>query len=202
MASAGLQASTSLSATRCEETSASTSHRAPILAGLLVLALVSRGVSLGIGQLDGLAWLCHLATVAMVIGLVAGSPRVVAGAWLFHLVWGAPMWLLDAAHAREILLSSVAAHGGPLVLGGWWLLRRPWPGPIALPAWMVGVAAMVVARPLTDPAHNVNAAYVVWPPLDRISTSVPVMWMVMTLTCLGLMIAADTLLTRRRGARR
>ena len=122
--------------------------------------------------------------------LVAGWPRVVAGAWLFHLVFGAPMWLLDAAHAGVILPSSVAAHGGPLVLGGWWLTRRPWPGPIALPAWMVGVSAMIVARPLTVPAHNVNAAYWVWPPLDRISTSVPVMWMLMTLSCLGLMIIA------------
>ena len=136
------------------------------------------------------------------LACVAVNARAVAGAWMFHLVWGAPMWLVDAAQTGVIVPSSLAAHAGPLLLGGWWLFRRPWPGPIALPAWMVGVAEMIVARPLTDPAHNVNAAYRVWPPMDRYTSSVPLMWAVMTLTCLGLMVVVDTALVRRRGARR
>src|SRR5688572_26640638 len=105
-------------------------QRAPLLAALLAAALASRAVSLGADRLDELWYLCHVATAAMVIGLAAGWPRVVAGAWLYHLVWGAPVWLLDAASTGVILPSSIAAHLGPLVVGGWYLARRPWPGPV------------------------------------------------------------------------
>lgn len=178
------------------------SARAPVAAAVLALALVARGVSLGAAHVDELGWLCHIATAAMVIGLAAGAARVVAGAWLFHLVWGGPMYLIDAILSGTTLPSSVAAHLGPLAIGGLWLARRPWPGPIALPAWMVGVAAMIVARPLTDPAHNVNAAYAVWPPYDRVFPSWPTLWLASTLTCLALMVAADTAIGRWRRGRR
>lgn len=175
---------------------------APGSAAVLAAVLVARGWSLGVGHLDELLWLCHVATGAIVLGLAAGWPRVVAGAWLFHLAWGAPMWLLDAVATGEVLPSSVAAHLGPLVLGGSYLARRPWPGPCALPAWTVGVAIMVIARPLTAPAHNVNSAYALWPPADRLFPSVLVMWAVTTSICLALMLVADTLFGRWRGGRR
>ena len=75
----------------------------PGLALLLVLALVSRGVSLGVGHLDELAWLCHVATAAMALGLAVGAAPVVAGAWLFHLVWG----------SGEKLTTTLIAHLQP-----------------------------------------------------------------------------------------
>lgn len=173
----------------------------PRAAALLAAALVARAVSLGRGHLDELWWLCHVATACMAIGLAAGWARVVAGAWVYHLVWGVPVWLLDAIATRSALPSSIAAHVAPLVIGGAWLARRPWPGGVALPAWMVGVSVMIVSRPLTVPAHNVNAAYAVWPPLAGVFPSVAVMWLVTSLACLALMITADTLLARWRGAR-
>ena len=198
MASAGLEVSPA--STPVERGRAGAAS--PVLAVLLVLALVARGVSLGVGHLDELAWLCHVATAAMALGLAVGAAPVVAGGWLFHLVWGGPMWLLDVIVSGTTLPSSVAAHLGPLVLGGWWLARRPWPGPVAMPAWMVGVASMIVARPFTDPAHNVNSGHAVWPPYDAIFPSVATLWLATTLACLALMIVADTLLVRRRGSRR
>jgi hypothetical protein len=181
---------------------ASAGARAPLAAGLLGAALVARAVSMGTGHLDELWWLCHVATGAMVLGLAAGAPRIVAGAWLYHLVWGAPVWLLDAVATGQALPSSIAAHVGPLVIGGWYLVRRPWPGPVALPAWMVGMTAMIVSRPLTVPAHNVNAAYEVWSPLAGVFPSVAVQWLVSSLVCLALMATVDALLVRWRGGRR
>ena len=175
---------------------------APLLAALLTAALASRALALPAGHLDELWYLCHVATAFMIVGLAAGARRVVAGAWLYHLVWGAPVWLAVALATGVLHPTSIAAHLGPLVLGGWWLARRPWPGPIALPAWMVGVAALIVARPLTDPAHNVNAAYQVWPPLAGVFPSVAWLWIVTSLACLALMLAGDTLLVRRARRRR
>jgi hypothetical protein len=175
--------------------------RAPALATLLVAALAARAYSMGVERLDELWYLCHVATAAMALGLAGGWPRVVAGAWVYHLAWGAPVWMLDAIATGVALPSSIAAHVGPLVIGGWWLARRPWPGPVALPAWMIGVTTMVVARPLTVPAHNVNAAYEVWPPLAAVFPDVASLWIVSSLVCLALMITADALLRRWRGPR-
>ena len=172
--------------------------RAPALAALLTLALIARAVSLGADHLDELAYLCHVATAAMAIGLALGATRVVAGAWLYHLVWGVPVWFVDAIASGTALPSSIAAHVGPLAIGGWWLARRPWPGPVARPAWMIGVTAMIGARPLTVPAHNVNAAYQVWPPLAGVFPSVASLWIVTSVICLGFMLAVDALLIRRR----
>ncbi|HVV85009.1 MAG TPA: hypothetical protein VHE35_18220 [Kofleriaceae bacterium] len=197
MTSASLQApaATSACAIGCGRA------RAPGLAALLALALASRAWALRAGHLDELWWLCHVATAAMIVGLALGWARVVAGAWLYHLVWGAPVWLFDAIANGRAQPSSIAAHVGPLALGGWWLARRPWPGPVAAPAWAVGIAALIVSRPLTVPAHDVNAAYAVWPPLDRVFPSVASLWIVTSLVCLASMLGADRVLVRRRGRR-
>lgn len=180
---------------------AAASDRSPQAAAVLVAVLVARAVSLGPAHLDELWWLCHVATATIALGLAAGWPRVVAGGWLFHLAWGAPMWLLDALATGTALPSSIAAHVGPLVVGALYLGRRRWPGPVALPAWTGLVAVMVIARPLTAPAHNVNSTYALWPPADRLFPSVAVMLLVTTGACLCLMVALDHLFLRWRGAR-
>jgi hypothetical protein len=171
-----------------------------VLAAALVAILAWRGRDLGVDRLDELAWLCHVATAAIALGLALGADKIVAGGWLFHLVWGLPMWLLDAVLSGHSAPSSVAAHLGPMLLGGAWLWRRPWPGPIAVPTWMIGLTAMIVTRPLTVPAHNVNAAYQVWPPGDQVFSSVAMAWTVTGLLCLALLVGADRALGRWRGA--
>lgn len=167
-----------------------------IAAALLGAALAARAWSLGPGHYDEMLALCHVATSAMVLGLVAGWPRVVAGALVFHLAFGVPVWLIDVVVTGTILPSSVAAHVGPVVLGGGWLTRRAWPGPVAAPAWAVVIAALVAAHPLTDPAHNVNTTHAVYPAMAAVFSSKAAYLIANSLLCFVLMVAVDRVLAR------
>ncbi|MBK9030314.1 MAG: hypothetical protein IPL61_03070 [Myxococcales bacterium] len=167
-----------------------------IAAALLISALAARAWSLGPGHYDEMLALCHVATSAMVVGLIAGWPRVVAGALVFHLAFGVPVWLIDVVVTGTILPSSIAAHVGPVVLGGGWLTRRAWPGPVAVPAWGFIIAAMIAVHPLTDPAHNVNTTHTVYPAMAAVFSSRAAYLIANSLLCFVAMVAVERVLAR------
>jgi hypothetical protein len=107
-------------------------------------------------------WACHLASVLVGVGLLAGSANANAIGFLW-LVLGVPLWLTDPATGGPFLATSLLTRVGGLLLAvlGLGILGMP------AQAWWKAVLAFValqqVTRVLTPPAANVNLAFAVWP---------------------------------------
>jgi hypothetical protein len=112
-------------------------------------------------QEANLLWFCHLAALAIGLGLLVRSPTLNAVGFLWLCV-GTPCWLLYLASGGELVAGSVLTHGVGLAAGAVGLRR------LGLPAgawWKALVALAIVhalSRVVTPPAENVNLAFAVW----------------------------------------
>jgi hypothetical protein len=137
--------------------------------GLALLgAFVLHAASKGAAHLQEMLWLCHVATMLMVIGLLAGSHRMVAGGFLFHVGFGTLSWVLDVVTTRETTFSSVLIHVLSLAAGGVEVRRKGWPSGVVFPTWLFLSLWVVSCHWTTDPALNVNVAHKAWGPLAHI----------------------------------
>ncbi|QDU30584.1 hypothetical protein ETAA8_57300 [Anatilimnocola aggregata] len=113
------------------------------------------------GRLENLLWACHLADLAVGLGLVLAS-RAITATGLVMLGFGVPMWLVGLATGGEFYPTSILTHlGGTTVgilglrrLGGlqgdWWK------------AYLAILLLIVLSRCLTPAAMNVNFAFRTW----------------------------------------
>jgi hypothetical protein len=130
------------------------------IAAILFYA-VHGAVHVARGHAENLLWACHVACLAVGIGLAVRSPHAVAAGFLF-LVVGVPLWLLDLATGGEFLVTSTLTHVGGLAIGAWGVKRLGVPKG----AWwrsLAGLFVLHVASRFTPPGENVNLAHRVWP---------------------------------------
>src|SRR5581483_8610552 len=137
------------------------------LGAMIIGALVWHAVTKLPDHLAEMIWVCHVASLVMAIGLLAGRQALAAGL-LLHLAWGAPAWALDALATRSTTLTSVLVHALPLGAGALAVAVRGWPAGVALPAWIFFFLWVPVSYVATDPALNVNLAHAPWPPLAAV----------------------------------
>jgi hypothetical protein len=114
-------------------------------------------------------WACHVATLLIGAGLMAGAPPPVAigVSWLSV---GTPAWLVDLARGAEQIPTSALTHLGGLALGVLGVRVLGWPRGVWWKAFLVLVGLVLFCRLATPASENVNMAFRVW---DRWGTPMP-----------------------------
>ena len=143
--------------------------------GLLALGLYSihAGWHLAEGHPEQLLWACHLGSMSVVIGLLAGSRWLNAMGTMILLV-GLPLWLINLFTGGRFILSSPLMHVGVPVAGLVGLRRLGLPHRVWLPTLLLMAAMLCASRQLTAPAQNINLAFVDWRPLQILQ--IPPQW--------------------------
>lgn len=163
--------------------------------GLALLgAFALHSASKGAAHLQEMFWLCHVATALMVIGLLAGWHRMVAGGFVFHLGFGTLAWVLDVVATRATTFSSVLIHVLSLVAGAIEVKRKGWPSGVVLPTWLFLSLWVVSCHWTTDPALNVNVAHEAWGPLSHLMGGVWLSIMFNSAFALGGMVLSNAAL--------
>ncbi len=134
--------------------------------GLLALGLyaihAANCIRLGCGE-EAL-WVCHVATAAIGVGLLARM-RLGLAAGCYCLAVGTPLWLVELMLGNDVLATSYGTHLGGFVVG--WLGLGLGLLPLPRGAWwqtVLGLAALQqICRWWTSEAANVNAAFAVYP---------------------------------------
>lgn len=143
--------------------------------GLLAIALyaVHGGYHLLQHRAADLLWACHMATLAVGVGCLAGSAPVVT-VGLSLLVFGLPLWVVDMATGGELLLTSIGTHVGGLVVGVLATRQLGWPEGTWWKAVAVSLVILLVTRLLTPAPANINLVFAVaggwerWFPSHRV----------------------------------
>jgi hypothetical protein len=162
------------------------------LMGVLALHTASKDAA----HLQEMLWLCHVATLLMAMGLLAGWHRWVAGGFLLHVAFGTVGWLLDVLETGDTTLSSVLVHMLPLVAGTLEVKRKGWPSGVVLPTWLFFTLWVISCHWTTDPALNVNMAHAPWGPLAHVMGGVWVSGAFNSTVLLGIFLLADAVLCR------
>lgn len=144
-------------------------------------------------------WSCHLATLAVGIGLAFGLPLVNA----IGLLWlsiGIPLWILYMVGGGVCHPTSVVSHFGGAVLGSAGVKRLGMPRN----AWWKAVAALaalqLASRFFTPPEENINLSHAVWRGWEDVFPSYPVYWVLLTLVSCAAFFAAEWAARRVRTA--
>jgi hypothetical protein len=137
---------------------------AAAIVALLVLHAIMRSPS-------QLLWTCHLASMLVVIGLVADVPRLLAIGLVFQTGAGLPAYVFGTIVEGDTTLRSVFLHTVPLAASAAALWRRPLPSNILFPACLLHLVAIVLAYVFADPALNVMLIRAPIPPLVGVMTT-------------------------------
>lgn len=130
------------------------------LIGLLpILIFLSRLIQyIQVGTPDWIIYSCHVSTLLLGIGMIAGSAWMirVAAIWL---VIGLPMWLIDAWVTQVLWFASVYSHVGGFMLALYAIGKVRATGRSWLPAlfWFLGL--QLLTRYTTRPELNINIAH-------------------------------------------
>lgn len=119
---------------------------------------------------ENLLWSCHVATLGVALGLLTGSPRVLAPAAFLALL-GAVTWPIDVVVTGEIEPTSAVSHVTGIALGLAGLRRLGLPRGTWLRAAAFLLGLHVLSRFVTPPAENVNLAFAVHASLSRVVRS-------------------------------
>lgn len=141
----------------------------PWLAGSVFLILALDAWTKGPGNLSDMLWACHWGSVLIGLGILAGSGSAVCAGLLFQMTLGIPAWLLGLLFSGELHHTSVLVHSFPplaalLYLRGLQTLPRY----LAVRAWLLHPAALLVSIRYAKPELNVNMATEPWPPLAHL----------------------------------
>jgi hypothetical protein len=160
-----------------------------LLGVVLLGAFALHASSKDVAHLQEMLWLCHVATVVMAVGLLAGWHRLVVAGFLMHVGCGTAGWALDVLATHDTTPSSVLVHVLPLAFGALEVRRKGWPSGVVLPAWLFFSAWVLCCHWVTDPAINVNLSHAAWGPLAHVIGGV---WISGVLNS-GLMLGGFTL---------
>jgi hypothetical protein len=130
--------------------------------GLAVLLgyCVHAGYHLWHRRPEDLLWVCHLAAVAVGIGLAARWPTWNAIGVLI-LTIGVPIWLLDLTTGGQFMPTSLLTHVFGLVAGVYGVRQMGMPAQSWWKAVLFCVALVVICRWSTPASANVNVAFAV-----------------------------------------
>lgn len=109
-----------------------------------------------------LLWACHVASLLVGLGCLAGSRRAVA-VGLTWALFGLLMWTLDLATGGIFDPTSVLTHVGGPVAAVVALRNGEWPKGTWWQAAVAEAPLLLVTRLATPPAANVNLVFSIWP---------------------------------------
>ncbi|KYF71690.1 hypothetical protein BE15_39385 [Sorangium cellulosum] len=164
-----------------------------VLCALPIFAILARYVQekRGTGRMGEMLFACHVAALAVALGLLAGAGWLVGPAFVFSVGVGIPAWLIEVIATRKVTLLSSAAHLAPPAAAALHLARRGLPSGSALSAWGTFVALLVLSFVATDPALNVNLAH---RPSREMAAFAPTPWaarLLMAGVTLGALLVAE-----------
>ncbi|WP_437492185.1 hypothetical protein WME75_17320 [Sorangium sp. So ce1014] len=128
---------------------------------LPLLVILARYVQekLGTGRMGEMLFACHVAGLAVALGLLTGSAWLLGPAFVFSVGVGVPAWLIEVIATRKTTPLAVAAHLSPPAAAALHLAQHGLPAGSALSAWGAFVALLLLSYFATDPALNVNLAH-------------------------------------------
>jgi hypothetical protein len=143
-------------------------ERRSIALGIVALSLfaIREIVFMFRGQSENGLWACYVALLLIGVGLVVRSAACNA-VGTFWLTVGFPLWIVDMLAAGGTESTSVLTHIAGVILGYTGLKQ------LGLPSrtWafsILGLAVLIViSRPLTTTAENINFSYRVYEGVDR-----------------------------------
>ncbi|MBZ5637032.1 MAG: hypothetical protein LAO55_28240 [Acidobacteriia bacterium] len=146
-------------------------HRS-ILLGMVALGLFATREIVFIfrGQSENGVWACYVALLLIGVGLMVRSAACNA-VGTFWLTVGFPLWIVDMLAAGGTESTSVLTHISGVILGYTGMKQ------VGLPSrtWVfsiLGLAVLIViSRPLTTAAENINFSYRVYEGVDRLFPS-------------------------------
>ncbi|MFZ5892513.1 MAG: hypothetical protein ACOY0T_15745 [Myxococcota bacterium] len=140
--------------------------------GALFCYAIHAGSHVLAGRPAEVLWACHVASVLIGVGALAGNATLVAIGVLW-LAFGNPLWVLDLSTGGEFLPTSPFTHIGGFVLGCFALRRLGFPESAWWKAVLAFVLLLLLTRLLTPPRANVNLAFAVASGWERTFTSYP-----------------------------
>lgn len=141
----------------------------PWLAIAVFVSLVLDAWTKGPGDQSEMLWACHWASVLIGFGILAGSRSAVCAGLLFHLTLGVPAWLLGVLFSGELFPTSALSHSFPPLAAVFYLRDlRTLPPYLAVRAWTLHPAALLVSIRYARPDLNVNMAHQPWFPLAHL----------------------------------
>ena len=171
---------------------------APRWLGVVVLAVwlgyAAEKASQGI--LPEMLWACHVATLAVIIGLFGRWRNWVAAGFLFHAAAGLLGYSMDALANWPPSLLSLLSHIVPLGVGLLAVWGQIWP------RWVrwVDIAACAAVLPLTywltEPALNINLVHAPWPPLASWFPNLASVWVYNMVIAAVLIVSVDAVFRR------
>ncbi len=167
------------------------------LIGLLpILIFLSRLVQyIQVGTPDWIIYSCHVSTLLLGIGMIAGSAWMirVAAIWL---VIGLPMWVIDAWVTQVLWFASVYSHVGGFALALYALSKARATGHSWLPAlfWFLGL--QLLTRYTTHPELNINIAHAPYELFKGVYGGYWSFWIVCALVVMALVWAVEFGLAR------
>jgi hypothetical protein len=160
--------------------------------GLLALGFyaVHAGYNLRYGHPENLLWACHVAALAIGVGLLGGwaTPAAIGVIWL---AVGVPLWLIDVLTGGEFTPTSILTHVGGLVVGFVGLRHLGMPAGAWWKALLAMLALQQLCRWVTPAEANVNVAFSVYPWMQPYFASYARYFLAMTALFAGLFFAAD-----------
>lgn len=144
---------------------------------------------------EDLLWSCHVANIAIGIGLILGRarPNAIGTLWLSI---GVPLWLLDLVTGGTFIPTSLLTHVGGTAIGLFGCRTMGLPRHAARDALLALVALYIVTRLVTPRGANVNIAWAVWPGWERIFPSYPIYFALLVGLCAGAFVTAERLIRR------
>lgn len=142
-------------------------------------------------SLPQMLWACHVATLAIAVGVLAERPRLIAGGTLFHAGSGIPTYVLGVLTTGENSVTSVLVHTVPITVGLLELWRLGMPRGGILVGWLLYLGAMVVSYFVTPPSMNINLVHEPWPPMASVFTRPWMSWVGNGIMTLVLLAVAD-----------
>jgi hypothetical protein len=152
---------------------------------------------LAAGWPESLLWACHLASLAVGVGLLLRRPAWIA-IGLMWLVLGLPLWAIELAAHGGFEPTAALTHVGGLVLGLLGLRLLGLPGQCWWKAAATLAVLYFVSRWTTPEDANINLAFAVWPGWEPYFPSYGAYLVAMALLCV-LSFAGTEYVLRRAG---
>ena len=146
--------------------------RRSIALGMVALALfATREIVLAFGgQSENGLWVCYVALLLIGVGLMVRSAACNA-VGTFWLTVGFPLWVIDMLAAGGTESTSALTHISGVILGYTGMKQLGLPSRTWIFSILGLVVLIIISRPLTTAAENINFSYHVYEGLDRVFPS-------------------------------
>lgn len=163
--------------------------------GVLLATLLWHSVHVATSQSpDYLLFACYVANLLLGLGVLMGSSTL-TGTGFNWVLPGYLLWLHYIARTSDWEPSGAAMHTSGLVVGLLTMRFHRYPRYVWVLAFCLGGVLHLLARLLTDPLLNVNAAFRVYEGWEPLFSSI-VVYRVVTVAALGILFIVLTWINR------